>query len=99
MTVRLKSCQVSEVAETALVSGQRGQFQQLLKTRVILILDFTRLHAIIYTNYVPLSPVTITYSYYYYYYYYYYIIINIIIIMLNLRGLNRRPAMPPTRLG
>ena len=39
-----------EVAETALVAARLGQFQQLLKTRVILILNFTRPHAITYTN-------------------------------------------------
>ena len=31
-------------------NGQLGQFQQLLKTQVILILNFTRPHAITYTN-------------------------------------------------
>ena len=41
----------SEVAEIALVAARLGQFQQLLKTRVILILNFTRPHAITYTNY------------------------------------------------
>ena len=40
----------SEVAEIALVATRLGQFQQLLKTRVILILNFTRPHAITYTN-------------------------------------------------
>ena len=40
----------SEVAEIALVAARLGQFQQLLKTRVILILNFTRPHAITYTN-------------------------------------------------
>ena len=49
----------SEVAEIALVASRLGQFQQLLKTRVILILNFTRPHAITYTNY---------YCYCYYYY-------------------------------
>ena len=39
----------SEVAEITLVA-RLGQFQQLLKTRVILILNFTRPHAITYTN-------------------------------------------------
>ena len=39
----------SEVAEIALVATRLGQFQQLLKTRVILILNFTRPHAITYT--------------------------------------------------
>ena len=34
----------SEVAEIALVAAQLGQSQQLLKTRVILILNFTRIH-------------------------------------------------------
>ena len=40
----------SEVAEIALVAARLGQFQQLLKIRVILILNFTRPHAITYTN-------------------------------------------------
>ena len=40
----------SEVAEIALVTARLGQFQQLPKTRVILILNFTRPHAITYTN-------------------------------------------------
>ena len=40
----------SEVAEIALVAARLGQFQQLLKTRVILILNFTRPHAITHTN-------------------------------------------------
>ena len=40
----------SEVAEIALVAARLGQFQQLLKTRVILILNFTRPYAITYTN-------------------------------------------------
>ena len=40
----------SEVAEIALVAARLGQFQQLLKTRVILILNFTRPRAITYTN-------------------------------------------------
>ena len=40
----------SEVAEIALVAARLGQFQKLLKTRVILILNFTRPHAITYTN-------------------------------------------------
>ena len=40
----------SEVAEIALVAARLGQFQQLLKTRAILILNFTRPHAITYTN-------------------------------------------------
>ena len=39
----------SEVAEIALVAARLGQFQQLPKTRVILILNFTRPHAITYT--------------------------------------------------
>ena len=34
----------SEVAEIARVAQRRGQFQQLLKTQVILILNFTRIH-------------------------------------------------------
>ena len=40
----------SEVAEIARVAQRRGQFQQLLKTQVILIVNFTRPHAITYTN-------------------------------------------------
>ena len=40
----------SEVAEITLVAARLGQFQQLLKRRVILILNFTRPHAITYTN-------------------------------------------------
>ena len=40
----------SEVAEIARVAQRLGQFQQLLKTRAILILNFTRPHAITYTN-------------------------------------------------
>ena len=40
----------SEVAEIALVAARLGQFQQLLKTQVILILNFTRPHAITYAN-------------------------------------------------
>ena len=40
----------SEVAEIALVAVRLGKFLQLLKTRVILILNFTRPHAITYTN-------------------------------------------------
>ena len=40
----------SEVAEIAFVAARLGQFQQLLKTRVILILNFTRPHAITYTK-------------------------------------------------
>ena len=49
----------SEVAEIALVATRLGQFQQLLKTRVILIQNFTRPHAITYTNCTPLSSITI----------------------------------------
>ena len=41
----------SEVAEIALVAARLGQFPQLLKTRVILILNFTRPHAITYTKF------------------------------------------------
>ena len=41
---------LSEVAEIALVAARLGQFQQPLRTRVILILNFTRPHAITYTN-------------------------------------------------
>ena len=40
----------SEVAEIALVAALLGRFQQLLKTRMILIRNFTRPHAITYTN-------------------------------------------------
>ena len=40
----------SEVAEIALVAARLEQFQQLLKTRVILILNFTRPHEITNTN-------------------------------------------------
>ena len=40
----------SEVAEIALVGARLEQFQQFLKTRVILILNFTRAHAITYTK-------------------------------------------------
>ena len=40
----------SEVAEIALVAARLGQFQRLLKTQVILILNFTRPHGITYTN-------------------------------------------------
>ena len=36
----------SEIAEIALVAARLGQFLQFLKTRVILILNFTRPHAI-----------------------------------------------------
>ena len=39
----------SEIAEIALVAARPGQFLQFLKTRVILILNFTRPHAIIHT--------------------------------------------------
>ena len=39
----------SEVAEIAGVTQRLRQFQQLLKTPVILILNFTRPHAITYT--------------------------------------------------
>ena len=39
----------SEVAEIALVA-RLGQFQQLLNTQMILILNFTRPHTITYTN-------------------------------------------------
>ena len=44
----------SEVAEIARVAARLRQFQQLLKTQVILILDFTRPHAITHTNSVRL---------------------------------------------
>ena len=40
----------SEVVEIALVAARLGQFQKLLKTSLILILNFTRPHAITYTN-------------------------------------------------
>jgi len=40
----------SEVAEIALIDVRLEQFQQLLKTCVILILSFTRPHAITYTK-------------------------------------------------
>ena len=43
----------SEVAE--IVGVAQLQFQQLLKTRVILILNFTRPHAITYKN-IPTLP-------------------------------------------
>ena len=42
---------LSEVAEIALFAVRLGQFQELLKTRVILILIFTWPHAITYSNY------------------------------------------------
>ena len=35
---------LSEVAEIARVAQGQGQFQQLLETQVILILNFTRIH-------------------------------------------------------
>ena len=40
----------SEIGEIALVAARLGQFLQFLKTRVILILNFTRPHAITHTN-------------------------------------------------
>ena len=40
----------SEIAEIALVAAGLGQFLQFLKTRVILILNFTRPHATTHTN-------------------------------------------------
>lgn len=40
----------SVVGEIALVTARLGQFQQLLKTQVLLILNFIRPHAITYTN-------------------------------------------------
>ena len=49
----------SEVAEIARVVQRLGQFQQLLKTQVILILSFTRPHTITYTNCTPLNPINI----------------------------------------
>ena len=39
------------VGEWKKLAARLGQFQQLLKTRVILILNFTRPHAITYTNF------------------------------------------------
>ena len=50
----------SEIAEIALVAARLGQFLQFLKTRVILILNFTRPHAITHTN--SLSPLQSTAS-------------------------------------
>ena len=44
------SCVFSEVAEIALFATRLGQFQQLLKTRMILIVNFIGPHAIIYTH-------------------------------------------------
>ena len=41
----------SEIAEIALVAARLGHFLQFLKTRVILILNFTQPHAITHTNY------------------------------------------------
>ena len=41
----------SEIAEIALVAVRRGQFLQFLQFQVILILNFTRPHAITHTNY------------------------------------------------
>ena len=38
------------VGEIALVTARLGQFQQLLKTQVLLILNFIRPHAITHTN-------------------------------------------------
>jgi len=40
----------TEVVEIDLVAARLGKCHQLLKTRVILILNFTRPHAITYTN-------------------------------------------------
>ena len=40
----------SEVVETTLFVARLGQFQQLLKTHVILILNFSRPHAITFSN-------------------------------------------------
>ena len=40
----------SELAQIALVAARLGQFQQLLKTRVILIFNVTRPNAITYTK-------------------------------------------------
>ena len=44
----------SEIAEIALLAAPLGQFLQFLKTRVILILNFTRPHAITHTNWLSL---------------------------------------------
>ena len=40
----------SEVVEIALFAAGLGQFHKLLKTRLVLILNFTHTHAITYTN-------------------------------------------------
>ena len=40
----------SEIVEIALVAARLGHFLQFLKTRVILILKFTRPHAITHTT-------------------------------------------------
>ena len=53
----------SEVAEIALVAARLGQFQQLPKTRVILILNFTRPHAITYTYHVYNYRNTLNYKF------------------------------------
>ena len=50
----------SEIAEIALVAARLGQFLQFLKTRVILILNFTRPHAITNTNFSPVSRAEIS---------------------------------------
>ena len=52
----------SEVAEIARVAARLGQFQQLLKTRVILILNFTRPRVITYTNYPELLRLALTHD-------------------------------------
>lgn len=41
--LRIKSRKFSEVAETAQVAQGRGQFHQLLKTNVIVIINFMRI--------------------------------------------------------
>ena len=43
----------SEIAEIALVAARLGQFLQFLKTRMILIRNFTRPHAITHTKSEP----------------------------------------------
>ena len=48
--LRINFACVSEVDEIALVAVRLGHFQQLLKTRVVLILNCTRPLAITYIN-------------------------------------------------
>ena len=51
----------SEVAEIALVAARLGHFQQLPKTRVIImILNFTRPHSITYTKQIPAKAAVTT---------------------------------------